>query len=169
MQWFQSAQFSELSRTPVFRSAVPSGGRQRLERSRPRLARGGDLRGGHGERSRSQLLLKLAGAESCQFWLLTFWLLTVWLLTVPSALYIASKSVLYTPYSVKKVSYTLYIASKSVLLTRSPCFSRFQRALALAVPTQLVQVAARAPSGCTIFGYHSQFGAASVFKSIRLN
>ena len=87
---------------------VPRGGRGPRARG-PRAARRGAQRG-HGERPRSQLLLKLAGPGNMR-------ILAVNSLAVNGALplYVESKSVLYTQYSVKKcltsyeVSYPLSV------------------------------------------------------------
>ena len=77
--------------------AVPPGGDDRLEgRAGAHGCGAGRAERGHGERSRLQLLLKLAGAE------ITL-ILAVNILAVNGALHaLVSKSVLYTPYSVKK-------------------------------------------------------------------
>ena len=73
--------------------------------------------GGHGERSRSQLLFelgkkkkkkqllfKLGGTENMTIWAVNVLAVNFWLLTVPSPLYmyIVSTSVLYTLRSVEK-------------------------------------------------------------------
>ena len=54
---------------------------------------------GHGERSRSQVLLKLAGAE-----IMPILAVNSWAVDGALPLYVESKSILYTHYGVKKVS-----------------------------------------------------------------
>ena len=96
------------------RSKAAAGvGRERAgeRRGRPGRPAGHAEREGHGERSRSQLLLKLAGPGNMR-------ILAVNSLAVNGALplYVESKSVLYTQYSVKKC-----LVHFMKRLTRSPC------------------------------------------------